>query len=261
MQYKTVTGVSLEDIPARMQELFSDQRAYRGVPGAADLTDINTGFTLQRVTEVFGLKGFGWNFTWNPTDLEIVQLNGDRVLARLRYALFQYRLVDEKGESYWIDIPTAGANENKAVYAEEGARTSAMGAALKGLTFQLPVYQGLYNHHNAAGEQKRSAAPAPAVKKPAPETAQKPAHGSAEPADQAMLERAKAYKVPQNVPMAGRTLGEVMGDPALGQYIIKFLAGRVTNKAGQNFDPATQELKSVAAAAAYLLDHALPLAQ
>ncbi len=145
----TFTGIPVADIPARLAEPFDDPKAYRGVPGAADLTDINTGHMLERLTLIFGPKGPGWNFLWSSNDMEIVNPLEKRVLARLKYALFTYTLYDETGTATTYEIQTSGANANEMVYAEEGARTSALGAAIKGLCFQLPVYKGHLDHHNA----------------------------------------------------------------------------------------------------------------
>jgi hypothetical protein len=145
----TFTGISAADIPARLAEPFDDPKAYRGVPGAADLTDISTGHMLERLTMVFGPKGVGWNFLWSANDMEILNPLERRVLARLRFALFTYTLYDETGAATTHEIQTSGANANEMVYAEEGARTSALGAAIKGLCFQLPVYKGHLDHHSA----------------------------------------------------------------------------------------------------------------
>jgi hypothetical protein len=144
----TFTGIPAGEIPARLAEPFDDPRAYKGVPGGADLTDINTGHMLERVTQVFGPKGLGWNFLFNKDDVEIGSPVDKRVLVRLKYAVFQYTLFGAEGQPQVFEIVSSGANANSLEYAEEGARTSALGAAIKGLCFQLPVYKGLLDHHN-----------------------------------------------------------------------------------------------------------------
>lgn len=161
---KTVAGKPADQIAMLLAEIFTDaEKAYKAVPGGADLTDINTGHMIERVTQVFGLKGLGWNFRWDPRDLVFygdVAAGTTRVTAHLKNAIFSFALVDEKGEYQWFEIQTSGINQNSATYAEEGARTSALGAALKGLCFQLPIYKGYLDHHNAkqiatAVEEKR----------------------------------------------------------------------------------------------------------
>lgn len=185
-QLFTFTGIPAIEIPQRLAEPFDDPKAYKGVPGGADLTDINTGHMLERITQVFGPKGLGWNFSFNPADLELVNPGEKRVLVRLRYAVFQYTLFTASGETHTFEIASSGANANSVEYAEEGARTSALGAAIKGLCFQLPVYKGLLDHHNAgrfaggngsskAADPRAEPARTPAAKtEPAKESAPEP---------------------------------------------------------------------------------------
>ena len=144
----TFTGIPAGEIPARLAVPFDDPRAYKGVPGGVDLTDISTGHMLERITQVFGPKGLGWNFLFDKEDVEIGSPVDKRVLVRLKYALFQYILFGAEGQPQVFEIVTSGSNTNSLEYAEEGARTSALGAAIKGLCFQLPVYKGLLDHHN-----------------------------------------------------------------------------------------------------------------
>jgi hypothetical protein len=146
----TLTGFPVPKIAEKLAEPL-DPRAYKGVPGGADLTDINTGYMIERATQVFGLRGLGWKLEYSPEAMQFIGLGeGKRVTAHLKYAMFSFALVDERGEALWFPIVTSGASTNEFAYAEEGARTAAIGAALKSLCFQLPVYKGLLDHHNAA---------------------------------------------------------------------------------------------------------------
>lgn len=145
----TLTGVPVSQIVEKLAEPF-DPQAYKGVPGGADLTDINTGYMIERATQVFGLRGLGWKLEYSPENMVFIGLGeGKRVTAHLKYAVFSYALVNEQGETCWYSIITGAANTNDFAYAEEGARTAAIGAALKSLCFQLPVYKGQLDHHNA----------------------------------------------------------------------------------------------------------------
>jgi hypothetical protein len=145
----TLTGVPVSQIVERLAEPFEPQ-AYRGVPGAADLTDINTGYMIERATQVFGLRGLGWKLEYEPQNMLLIGLGeGKRLTAHLKYALFSYALVNDQDELSWYGIITGGASTNDFAYAEEGARTAAIGAALKSLCFQLAVYKGQLDHHNA----------------------------------------------------------------------------------------------------------------
>src|SRR4030065_952531 len=144
-----LTGVPVSQIVGKLAEPVEPQ-AYKGVPGGADLTDINTGYMIERATQVFGLRGLGSKLEYSPENLMFIGLGeGKRVTAHLRYAVVSYALVNEQGEICWYPIITGAANTNDFAYAEEGARTAAIGAALKSLCFQLPVYKGQLDHHNA----------------------------------------------------------------------------------------------------------------
>ena len=146
----TLTGVPVSQIVEKLAEPFEPQ-AYKGVPGGADLTDINTGYMIERATQVFGLRGLGWKLEYSPENMVFIGLgDGKRITAHLKYAVFSYALVNEREEIGWYPIITGAANTNDFAYAEEGARTASIGAALKSLCFQLPVYKGQLDHHNAS---------------------------------------------------------------------------------------------------------------
>lgn len=146
-ELKTLTGIPANEVPTKLSELFADKKAYKGVPGGANLTDINTGFMIERATQTFGLRGLGWRLDYQPEHLVI---DGDikRPTASLQYAVFSYLLVDDGGSQVKCEIPVSGVSKNNLEYAAEGARTSAIGAALKSLCFQLPIYKGLEDHNS-----------------------------------------------------------------------------------------------------------------
>ncbi len=155
----TLTGVPVSQIVEKLAEPF-DPQAYKGVVGGADLTDINTGYMLERATQVFGLRGLGWKLEYSPENMACIGVGeGKRITAHLQYAVFSYALMNEKGELQWIPIITGGVSTNDFLYAEEGARTAAIGSALKSLCFQLPVYKGHLNHHNAGKLPGKSSLP------------------------------------------------------------------------------------------------------
>jgi hypothetical protein len=150
-EVKTLTGVPYAEIVARLREPF-EAAAYKAVPGGADLTDINTGYMIERLTEVFGLRGLGWNLEYNPEDL-VTEGDGKRVMSHLKFATFSYALVDNESDLHAFSFPTSGKSENMPAYSEEGARTNALGAAVKTLCFQVDVYKNKLNHHNAGKVQ------------------------------------------------------------------------------------------------------------
>jgi len=203
--WKTTAGVAVEKIAGLLAEIFADaDKAYKAVPGGADLTDINTGHMIERVTQVFGIKGLGWNFRWEPDDLVFIgDLAGAsaRCTAHLKNAVFSYCLADEAGETHWFEIQTSGMNTNSALYAEEGARTSALGAALKGLCFQLPIYKGYLDHHNAQAvatqmAAQRAAAAKKAVSEEKAAETKVPAAANPPAAEKAIASSAPAVRAP-----------------------------------------------------------------
>ena len=55
---KTLTGVALSDLPALLDEELP-QGAYKAIPGASYLTDIDPAFMRDKFNQLFGLSGFG----------------------------------------------------------------------------------------------------------------------------------------------------------------------------------------------------------
>ena len=75
--------------------------AYKAVPGAADLTDIDPNYMRKILNEVFGLCGIGWGYKYDSADMhteieERKRSNGQgtrRVyVATLRRLTFWYKL-------------------------------------------------------------------------------------------------------------------------------------------------------------------------
>jgi hypothetical protein len=149
-KYTTFTGIKAEEIPAKLAEHFPPQ-AYKEVPGGAKLTDINTGFMIERLTEVFGPRGLGWNLVYDPASINVG--DGSRPLARLD-ATFVYYLWGDDGARIDCPILTSGVNQNDEKYVEEGARTAAIGGALKWLCFQNDIYKNTWNHNDARRESQ-----------------------------------------------------------------------------------------------------------
>ena len=70
------------------------------------------------------------------------------------------------------------------------------------------------------------------------------------------LDRALAYVVPKDSPMAGDTLKEALeGNPSLGKMVVMYLAGEDKSPAGDMYKPKTANDKKVQAAAKFLAKH------
>ena len=156
---RSVTGFTLPAAIAEMQKPLPAS-AYKPVPGASDLTDIDPAYLTEVATQVFGPIGFGWWYDFAPADLtinaEVRTAKSGReytvYTASLHKLIVRYRLLDEAGHTLISEPITAtGGNENEVeAYAVRGALTNALGAAFAKLTWQLPVYKGQLSHRNAA---------------------------------------------------------------------------------------------------------------
>jgi hypothetical protein len=176
--HKTLTGIPLESVAERLDaELPKD--AYKAVPGAADLTDIDPNYMRKVLNEVFGLCGIGWGYRYDSadmhTEIEERKRSGGGVrrvyVATLRHLTFWYKLSDGDGNVVTCEIDSSGGSDNEIeAYAMKGSITNALGHASSNIGFQESVYLGKRSHKTVG----KSTAKAPAAAKPAPKTA-KPA--------------------------------------------------------------------------------------
>jgi hypothetical protein len=101
---KTVTGFTLEQVVAELQKPLPAS-AYKPVPGASDLTDIDPAYLTEAATKIFGPIGFGWWYDYAPTDLtvsaEVRTAKSGReytvYTASLHKLIVRYRLIDASG--------------------------------------------------------------------------------------------------------------------------------------------------------------------
>ena len=64
---QTVTGFTLAQVVAEMQKPLPAS-AYKPVPGATDLTDIDPAYLTEVATKVFGPIGLGWWYDFRSGD-------------------------------------------------------------------------------------------------------------------------------------------------------------------------------------------------
>ena len=220
MQAKTLTGLTPEQVLAEMQKPLP-ATAYKPVPGASDLTDIDPAYLTEAATKVFGPAGFGWWYDFEPTDLavsaEVRTAKSGReytvYTASLHKLIVRYRLIDPSGNLFISEPITAtGGNDNEVEsYAVRGAVTNAIGAAFAKLTWQLPVYKGELSHRNAAtfGDKKPATKP---IVKPTPATAKTEAESASDGnGHDAELANLLNFVIPTTIQSkhAGKKLAEV----------------------------------------------------
>lgn len=172
--HKTLTGMPLESAVTRLDAELPKE-AYKAVPGAADLTDIDPNYMRKFLNEVFGLCGIGWGYKYDSADMhtEIEERKrssgGARrvYVATLRRLTFWYKLSDADGNVLTCEIDASGGSDNDVeAYAMKGAITNALGHASSNIGFQESVYLGLRSH-KTIGKTSASAKPTVATAKPA----------------------------------------------------------------------------------------------
>ncbi len=217
---RTVTGFTLDQVIAELQKPLPPA-AYKPVPGASDLTDIDPAYLTEVATKIFGPIGFGWWYDYQPADLTVsaearTAKSGREYTvytASLHKLIVRYRLIDASGKVLISEPITAtGGNDNEVEsYAVRGALTNAIGAAFAKLTWQLPVYKGQLSHRNAAtfGDKKPTATkPATPTRSAAADPAPATAAGNGHDAD---LETLLNFVIPTAIQSkhAGKKLSEV----------------------------------------------------
>ena len=177
--HKTLTGMLLESVAAKLDaELPKD--AYKAVPGAADLTDIDPNYMRKILNEVFGLCGIGWGYKYDSADMhtEIEERKrssgqGTRrvYVATLRRLTFWYKLSAADDSVVTCEIDASGGSDNDVeAYAMKGAITNALGHASSNLGFQESVYLGKRSHKTVGKTTVAASAKAvvPSASKTAP---------------------------------------------------------------------------------------------
>jgi hypothetical protein len=149
---QTLTGKTPNEVIEILNQELPDS-AYGQVPGGANLTDIDPTYRNEKLTECFGLHGYGWGFDRpeHPDFQEYeTRTNKDNQEYSIwcigyDYAVFWYKL-NVNDEIITIEIPTHGYNENaNRGWAFSGAKTSAISEAVKYLLWQMRVYKGEYH--------------------------------------------------------------------------------------------------------------------
>ncbi|MBI1855611.1 MAG: hypothetical protein HYR93_07080 [Chloroflexi bacterium] len=218
--FKTLAGLTLAEAATRLDaELPKD--AYKAVPGAADLTDIDPNYMRKTFNEVFGMCGIGWGYRYDAHDLRVEIENRPRSsggtrkvhMATLLRLIFWYKLADAQGAETLCEIEASGGSENDVeAYAMKGAITNALGNAASNIGFQESVYLGKRSHKTVGGGKS---SPAP---KPAPAKTEVPV-AEAKTSAEFMVSIGKR---------AGKTLSEIYAEGEEGAKAIQFYTTMAT---------------------------------
>ena len=151
--YTTLTGLTVEQVVQKLDaELPKD--AYKPVPGAAGLTDIDPNYMRKVLNETFGICGMGWGYSYEPGDMTVIVeerktstgKNRRVHLASLKRLRFWYKL-NGVNVVHVCDVYASGGSDNDVeAYAMSGAITNALGKAVSNLGFQESVYLGKRDH-------------------------------------------------------------------------------------------------------------------
>lgn len=267
-RWRTLTGITLDEALKRLMEVLPG-RAYKAVPGAAGLTDIDPSYLTQVVTDVFGACGVGWTFDFDPESVEVVEVtkinrNGDARQtydALVKQLSVRFAYLDENNERVMsLPIPSTGGSENdNRNYALRGAITNAIGASFSKILWQLPVYQGLIDHRNAEEIYRKHMAAREESGEPGQvETRQPkqplPAGVPAEPGEKLTWAKTRVILEGIGVPLAGKSLGDAQQDKVYGGAIIRYLSGRYPNASGEFFNPTNDDQQRLQIAAETILE-------
>lgn len=225
---KTLAGLSLDEVATRLdQELPKD--AYKAVPGAAGLTDIDPNYMRKILNETFGLCGVGWGYKYEPVDMHVAVENrprssgGTRTVhtASLKRLTFWYRLArGDEGDATICEIDASGGSENDVeAYAMKGAITNALGNAVSNIGFQESVYLGKRSHKTVGSTAKQTATAAAKAK--ASVTKAKTAKAAPAPATPVANDDPAVFVVPVGK-RAGKTLADVYAEGEDGIAAIHF---------------------------------------
>lgn len=169
--FRTLTGFTLAEATEKLKEVLPPE-AYKPVPTATYLTDIDPSYLTEYLTTVFGACGVGWTFSWSDDTVALTAEERKSSKGReytehtalIPSLAFKYLYYNGEFWTWSEPIYANGGNSNEdQAYAVRGAITNALGAAASKLCWQLPVYQGKVNHKNAAQKQPKQ----PVVKKAA----------------------------------------------------------------------------------------------
>ena len=142
---KTINGFAVNDITEQMIAPL-DPSGFKRHPTKSYLTTISPAHTRERLTQVFGVYGYGWGLDWKPENTNMYETETSTGKARFNFSLMQadfwYMLINESGDRIQFKFPVTGFSDNdNPGDAMAGARTSAIGAGAKELLFQLHIYK------------------------------------------------------------------------------------------------------------------------
>lgn len=148
----TLTGKTFDEVVEAMKDRLPAD-AYSEIESAKYLTQIDPSYLREKLTECFGLAGYGWWYDFTDDAFHVIEgtyssgkKNFTVSIKRLELR-YMYRLGDEILRSEAI-LASGGSTNSELGDAIKGATTSALSKAGAMLLFQLDVYKGILTHKN-----------------------------------------------------------------------------------------------------------------
>ena len=90
-----------------------DPEAYKCIPGADFLTDIDLAYMKKCLNDVFGICGLSWGYAYNPGDMLIeAGSRTDGTGAFLKAGIVWFKLVTNDDQEHTISIQASGGGVN-----------------------------------------------------------------------------------------------------------------------------------------------------
>lgn len=229
---------------------------------------------IRTANRIFGFDGWS-GYPTGPVERFEVDASKNRYTYTVPYTC-EFHGLTEEGELHTIVHGDIGKNSvgsdstNQHEMAVSGCATDALKRAMRHLGDQFGL--ALYDKESdtfkqATGVMKKKTTTrkkkATASQKPQEAQGEAQAEGTTEDTNLSPEDRAKAYKVPDKLPMggvttrpplAGETLGSVLTD-SIGEKIMGWLAGVLPTPPGHPpLEPANKEQERLQAAAKFLWD-------
>lgn len=150
IEAETLSGYTLEEVVEKLDAPLHED-AYKAVRNAQYLTDISPAYRNEFFNKYFGLCGYGWGFSYDPSEFKVGQYKNHKGTlfhtAEIHSGEFWYKLIID-GEEKTITVQANGFHENPngRGYAMKGAITNFLNQAASQLGWQLSVYKGLRSH-------------------------------------------------------------------------------------------------------------------
>jgi hypothetical protein len=156
-EFKTLTGLTLSEAFDRLRADFPQKAIKRREGGGGDLSSISPAYQTERMSEVFGMCGFGWKY--DHIEIDTTAPDNRVALVWVQYAYtFAENLIKEFTPLWSEKIPAYGMGVVRKGMTDGDARKSAvtdgLTKALSMVGVGISVFKGEQTHRSAPRETK-----------------------------------------------------------------------------------------------------------